>query len=517
MQDSTVPLLRRLIGGDDSTVTEVFLARCAASAGHLFVRTDHGTWSYAQALKESERIAAYLELIFAGGGSRHVAVLLHNSVYDLWAWFGASLAGGVHCALDTAQRGALRAAHLSRVRAQVLVTEDRILESFGSELHEAGIRHVLLVGGHENPQTPALDGILVTHVADLPRPRLRAWPRREPGDVAALLYTSGTTGTSKLVALPHNLLARGGARLAQSLSLDHTDVFHHWMPRHHIGGQLHGVMSTIIGGGALAMFPAFSTSEFLRQAREARATVFIGFANVLEYLLSTAAAESDQDHHLRIGIIAGGNPTLRRRFETRFGVTLVDSYGMTEAEPLTLPAKTPPGSAGAVNPDFEVVVLDDSDRIAAIGATGVIAFRPRVPHVMMLEYHGDATATVVAWRNLWFHTSDIGRMDASGNLYILDRMQNAIRRRGENIASCDIESVLLLHPAIRACAVVGVPVEADVNIKAIIVLYPGATLESANIRAYCESNMAKFMVPQIFEYRDSLPYTAMGKLDRARL
>jgi crotonobetaine/carnitine-CoA ligase len=507
-------MLRRLVGADESTVNEVFLARCAASTGHVFIRTPERAWTYSQARDESERIAAYLEPIFAAGGSPRVAVLLDDTVYDIWAWLGINLAGGIHCALGTAQRGALRTAYVARIRARVLITRAAILESIGPDLETIGISDVLLVDRPPStaPRTP--DGIRVARVDDLPLASTRSRPLPAPADLAALLYTSGTTGASKLVALPHNLFARGGARFAQSLFLGHTDVFHHWMPRHHIGGQLHGVMSTIIAGGSLALFPTFSSSQFLTQVRDARATVFIGFANILEYLLSTVATEGDLGHQLRIGIIAGGNPSLRRRFEMRFGVTLVDSYGMTEAEPLTLPARGPPGSAGDINPDFEVAVLDDSDHTVATGVSGIVAFRPRSPHVMMLEYYDDPVATLTASRNLWFHTSDIGRKDAAGHLYILDRMQNAIRRRGENIASCDIESVLLLHPAVSACAVVGVPVAGDVDIKAILVLHPGATLEAREIRAYCESNMAKIMVPNIFEYRDSLPYTPIGKLDR---
>jgi crotonobetaine/carnitine-CoA ligase len=299
--------------------------------------------------------------------------------------------------------------------------------------------------------------------------------------------------------------------------LTEADVFHHWMPMHHIGGQLHGVMSTVVGGAALAIFPTFSTSQFLTQARQAGCSIFIGFANVLEYLLSTPESPSDRSHALRVGIIAGGTAPLRRRFESRFGITLVDSYGMTEAEPLTLPLRTSVCSSGRINPDFEIAVLDADDRPVPIGSAGTIAFRPREPHVMMAEYDGDAASTVSAWRNLWFHTADIGWIDSQGHLFMLHRMHAAIRRRGENIASRDIEAVLMLHPEVSACAVIGIPDDGDTDIKAIVVLKAGSSLDAAELYGYCESNLARVMVPQVIEIRNSLPYTDIGKLDRGAL
>jgi crotonobetaine/carnitine-CoA ligase len=122
-------------------------------------------------------------------------------------------------------------------------------------------------------------------------------------------------------------------------------------------------------------------------------------------------------------------------FERRFGVRLLDTYGMTECEPLTLPVPgTPPGSCGWPSPDFKVAVLDEEDRPLPAGTAGRICVRPRTPYVMMLGYEADPEATVEAWRNLWFHTADRGRFDAEGFLHFLDRIKYAIRRGGENIS-----------------------------------------------------------------------------------
>jgi acyl-CoA synthetase (AMP-forming)/AMP-acid ligase II len=138
--------------------------------------------------------------------------------------------------------------------------------------------------------------------------------------------------------------------------------------------------------------------------------------------------------------------------------------------------------------------------------------------MMMQAYEGDAPAAVAAWRNLWFHTSDRGRFDERGFLYFIDRMASSIRRGGENISPSEIGQVLCNHPAIAAAAVVGVPDPVmGQEIKAVIVLRPGASASAPELHEFALANMAAYMVPRFLEFATELPYTALGKLKQEEL
>lgn len=137
---------------------------------------------------------------------------------------------------------------------------------------------------------------------------------------------------------------------------------------------------------------------------------------------------------------------------------------------------------------------------------------------MMQGYEGDEAATVAAWRNLWFHTQDLGRLAADGNLYFAGRLRHSIRRGGETIASSEVEAVLRQHPAVADCAVVGVPDPVTGEaVKAALALRPGAAATPAALVAFCRERMARFMVPRYLEIRDALPYSDIGKVQRDEL
>ena len=176
------------------------------------------------------------------------------------------------------------------------------------------------------------------------------------------------------------------------------------------------------------------------------------------------------------------------------------------------------GATGRAQPNFEVVILDGDDQAVAPGVVGEICARPRSPHVMFDGYFGRAETTVERWRNLWFHTGDMGRMDEDGHLTFVDRNKDAIRRRGENISSFEVEQTLLRHPAVAEAAAVAVASElGEDDVKVVISLKADAALEIPELMDYCVAHLPYFAVPRYVEVMESLPVNPTGKVLKTEL
>lgn len=506
--------LLELVGKGTATIGEVLAARVAATPDAPFIEHGARRWTYAEGWHESRRFAGFLASQELTGN--RVATFLPKCPEAVFAWFGANMSRGAYVALNRAHRGAVLGDLAERSGAGLLVTDQTGWEIIGPLL-PASLTRVLFIDSLPDTLPASLQAFTWEAIAasdpEIPLPSL-------PGDLATLLYTSGTTGRSKAVLLPHNMYCRGAANLAECFGYRSDDRFHDWMPLSHIGGQLHVTMTAVVAGACLVQFPAFSRQSFWDEVRASGSTVFSGFASILSLLLEVPPGPEDRRHKLRVGLIGNMPAETQSAFERRFGVTLLDTYGMSECEPLTLPraGEMPPGSCGRICPDFDVAILDEADRPLPVGQVGRICVRPRVPYVMMLGYEGDSPATVAAWRNLWFHTSDRGRFDADGYLFFADRMKYSIRRGGENISASEIEQVFLEHPDIVACAAVGIPDKVmGEEVKLVVVRRAGASSDEAELHAYAKTRMASFMLPRYIEIADSLPYTDVGKLKREDL
>ncbi len=495
------PLLD-LVPPERATVPALLAARAERTPEATFLRWEGATWSHREAWEEACRFAAWVRGCHPGDAVPRVAGFLSNRPEALWAWFGTLVAGGVYVPLNRAHRGEILADMVRRSGARALVTDAAGLADL-PDLADAPIEIVLTDWDEVRALAPAAP----------------AAPR--PGDLAELMYTSGTTGRSKAVALSHNQLCRGAGWITWSLELTSDDVFHTWLPLFHIAGQVDTVLPTVIGGGTVALYPTFSRSRFWSQVAESGATVVIGFPNLYQLLHALPRREDDAANSLRAGITATMPTGFVAEFESRFGLRLFDVYGMTEAEPVLLPepgTRPPSGSCGRPRSDLEVAVLDAAGRPAAAGEIGEIVCRPRCPDVITRGYEGDAEATAAAMREGWFHTGDLGRIDGEGFLYFVDRIRHSIRRRGENISSGELEAVVTGHPAVAEACAVGVPSPlGEEDVKLVVVPVPGTELEPPALRAWCQGRMAAFMLPRYVEVVAALPRAATGKVMKEEL
>jgi crotonobetaine/carnitine-CoA ligase len=505
--------LRLLVGEDRSTVTDVLLARASASPDSPFVIEGDSTYTYGDVVTRSRQFAALARSAGLEPGGR-LASYLGNRSECFWSWFGTYAAGATYVPLNRGHHGAVLADMLSRSGAKLLVVEDTSVESL-PPASETGIERLVVIGEPDEGGARAL-GYETLAFAESESLEEAPIERVHPSFTANLMYTSGTTGRSKAVLVPHNQFCRGGARVVDIAQYVPTDVVHGWAPLFHLGAQQDGVVPTILTGSRYALFPTFSLSSFWEEVRASGATIFGGFSVIIELLWSQPPSEEDAATSLRLGLIGLIPPRIHRDFEQRFGVRLLEVYGLTEAEPLAIPRpsdNTPVGSCGRPTPDFEVTVVDSHDVPMPAGQHGEIVARPRVADVMMRGYEDDDAATLAAFRNLWFHTGDLGYFDADGYLFYVDRVKHSIRRRGENVSSWEVEAAIRQHPAVADVVVVAVPSPlGEDDIKACIVLSDGAgSVTEAELHTFCRERMARFMVPRYIALLSELPYTETGK------
>jgi crotonobetaine/carnitine-CoA ligase len=493
-----------LVAAERLSVPALLGERARRSPERPFLRWQGERWSYRRAWEEALRFGAWARAAGAGEPGARLAAFLPNRPEMLWAWLGSLAAGTAFVPLNRAHRGEILADMVARSGARVLVTDAEGMRDL-PELVGAGIETILLAEDWD--EVRAFDPI---------EPAAPA-----PEDLAELMYTSGTTGRSKAVRLSHAQLCHGAGWVAWSLAMGEEDVYHAWLPLFHIAGQADTVLPAIVAGGSVALYPTFSRSRFWEQVAESGATLFIGFANVAQLLCALPPRDDDAATTLRAGVTGAMPAALSVEFETRFGVRLHDVYGMTEGEPMALPHRgeeTPPGSCGRPRPDLELAILGADGAPLGAGEVGEIAVRPLLPNAISDGYEGDPEATAAANAGGWFHSGDLGRRDEQGFVFFADRLKHSIRRRGENISSWELETLIAAAPGVAECSAVGVPSPlGEEDVKLTVVAAAGATIEPAELWQWCRERMAAFMVPRYIEVAAALPRAETGKVMKEEL
>lgn len=447
-------------------------------------------------------------------GNGRIILYLGNCPEAVYAWLGCQAVGLEPVTLNNSQRGDVLADMVNRIGSSVVVTDraglGRLREAGAVDEHSA-----TLLTDHSEEGAPSFG----EHLRNISLDSDREVIDPDPESTASILFSSGTTGRSKAVVVPHGMFDAGTARLMESWKITEHDVFHSWAPYFHIAAQMDVFGIAIRAGASVAMFEGFSLSQFWDQIRACQATVFGGFVSILELLYAAEPTPDDLNHNLRMGIAGHIPASLRANFERRFGVRMVDAYGMSEAEPITAPGlddDLPDGSCGRATSDFEVRIHDRNGEEVPFGELGQIVFRPLKPNVMMSGYLDDPDRTARSWRDGWFQTGDLGRMDSEGRIYFAERMADFIRVRGENVSPQEVETALLAYPGIVEVGVVGIPSElGEHDIKAVIVVADGTDL--SGLFHWSRQRMAKFMVPRYVQIVDALPRTETSKIRREAL
>ena len=340
-------------------------------------------------------------------------------------------------------------------------------------------------------------------------------------DTAVILYTSGTTGTPKGAELSHANIVTNALCCVALTRLDSTDVQLIALPLFHTFGQTVQMNSVVAVGAMMVLAPRFEPEAAMQLMAAHGVTVFCGVPTMFIGLLNAEQAARDGLRErvaktLRLGV-SGGAPmpvAVLRRFEAEFGVTILEGFGLSETSPVAtfnhFDSERIPGSIGQPVIGVEVAIMGEDGTILPPGADGEIVVRGGT---VMKGYYRRPEATEQAIRGGWFHTGDIGRCDANGNFFVVDRLKDMVIRGGFNVYPREIEEVLMTHPAVALVAVIGVPhpVHGE-EIKAFLVPRPGEAVDAEEIIAWCRERMAAYKYPRIVEVVEALPMTATGKI-----
>ena len=512
------------------TLVDLIRSQAARHGEREFISFEQGPrLTFAGFDRDSDDVARRLAALGVGPGDR-VLALVKNRMELLLTMFATFKLGAVYVPINTELKGAFLEHQLRNAEPTVVLVDTVLADAFqGVDAGEGAIAAVIFIAGGRPAELPPVFGdmrqMTYEEFSALAPAPAEVLVTPKPEDIAYIMYTSGTTGPSKGVLMPHAHCYLFGLGTQRSLALTEADRYYICMPLFHANGLLMQLLGSFIAGSWIYVVERFSPNRWLADVRSSKATVTNALGVMPEFIYRHPVDPLDGDNDLRIVMAAPVADEWAADFERRYGVKIRQGFGMTECN---IPAYTGPddplevGCAGQVLEDFfEVRIADmDTDEPLPANVIGQILVRPKEPSCFMAGYFKMPEKTVEAWRNLWFHTGDAGRFDESGRLYFVDRIKDCIRRRGENISSFEVEQVLNGHPAVAESAVVGIRVEGaggEEEVKALLIPAPGQKIDNVALLDYCAEHMPRFAVPRYLEWIDALAKTATGKIQKQEL
>ncbi len=512
-------------------LADILAQRASAMPDREFLKFADRPWvSFGRVNADSNRIANALIARGVQPGES-VSVMLPNCEEFLPVWFGILKAGAVMSSINTAYKGDFLSWTINLVEAKKLFIHDSFLE------------RLEIVAG----ELPKLEHVIVLDTGvDGPAPRVKSEPLsalmeapdHEPGldyswtADARIMFTSGTTGRSKGVIKQNaadyfsarGLLEVVAATAKKSVESLSEDTFFSCLPLFHSNAQVLSAYPALVAGGRIAFVERFSSSRFWQQVIDAEATVFNSIGAVSYFIYNIPVSDLDKQHKVHTVFAAPTPKDIYYEFQDRFGVTFIEGYGLTETGMATYmdPTRPPvPGSIGKANPGYECVVVEPgTDRLLPPDTPGEIVVDMKIPNIVMRAYYGMPEKTAEDFRNLKLHTGDLGRMDADGYLYFMDRVKDYIRRRGENVSSMEVERQVTDHPQIKETAAIGVKAGegASSEDEILIVCIPeGDAPDPVELTHWMAERMPYFRVPRSIRFVDTLPKTPTERVQKVKL
>ena len=498
------------IPGRDRCVTRYLLQRWAEEKPEqVFALFQDGEeWTYDELLSRVQQLAGGFSQAGVSRGD-HVAVWMFDGKEAILTFFALNYLGAVFVPLNTAFKGKVLEHTLNLSDAEILVAHTQLLERL-DEVVCPKLKQIISLGGGSIPQD--YQGMPWSALSDASAAPPELDRPIEPWDTQSIIFTSGTTGPSKGVLSSYlHIFTNAGPESWPFVTGE--DRFLINMPIFHIGGM--GVIFVMLArGGSIAVSEGFSTDTFWPFVRSSKTTVVFLLGVMGTFLLKQPPSDGDRDHGIRLVFMVPLTETCAE-FKTRFGPDVFTIFNMTEvSSPIVSEANpTKRGTCGRKRDGVDVRLVDDHDCEVPLGEIGEMIVRTDRPWGMNSGYYKQSDATAEAWRNGWFHTGDCFRVDSDGYYYFVDRMKDAIRRRGENISSFEVEAEVVAYEAVREAAAYAVPSDVgEDEVMVAVAPVEGQTIDPETLVRFLGEQMAHFMVPRYVRILDELPKTPSSKV-----
>ena len=476
-----------------------------------------GQLTYRQLDMASDRVAATLTAAGIKPGDP-VAVQLPNIPQFLISYFGILKAGGIVVPLNVLLKAPEVAFHLGDSEARILIAWQGTLPEAAKGAEAVGLDQIYVVGHTADSEV----GVPFERLMAVEVPHYEM-AIREPTDTAVIVYTSGTTGRPKGAELTHLQLYMNADIPGRLFNVRPDDIVLTALPLFHVFGLSSILNCCVRFGCTMSLVPRFSAAAALEAIQRDRITIFEGVPTMFADVLSSPDAGSYDLSSLRIAISGGASipaPVLDA-FEKRFGVVILEGYGLTEtASTTTFNVSTDERRAYSVGKPIwgtQTQVWDSRGQRLPPGPENVGEVVTRGLHVMKGYLH-NPEATATAFTGDWLHTGDLGYFDEDGFLFIVSRKKELIIRGGYNVYPSEIENVLLTHPAIAEAAVVGIPDKRlGEEVMAVVITRSTAPLAEAELTIYCRERLAAYKCPRVFQFRSQLPKNTLGKVLKDQL
>lgn len=541
-----------------STVNDILEYRSANQPEKTYVLYGHEdrAVSYREMNEGANAIANGLLGLLDGRTQEKVSVMMGGQLPILFAFHGILKAGSIYTPIHRDYKGDNLRYQLNDSLPEVLIVDDRYVERLNAV--RPGLERLPHVVIRETTDrgVPLDDEFDRTQLEDL-RARETADPGAELAwdDIATVIYTSGTTGRPKGVLHSHRqVLVLYGDLKSTFIAPD--DVVHNNLPLFHVGGLYGNVVATLVAGATVVCWDKFSTSEFWDRVERYEASRAVIFSSMITWLDNQP--ETDTDHHNTLNKVTFV-PLVEgyEEIAERFGFDIVDTYyGQTEiglsiagavraatgedATPDTYTRGRDPNEvveraqakgipvvdtvpepnwAGKPAAPVDVTLVDDRDEEVPVGETGELVARPEAPAMIFMGYNDAPGETAGAWRNLWHHTGDALKRDEEGYYYFIDRINDVIRRAGENISTTQIEKPLMNHDGIDEVAAFSVPAAEGAEDEVAIAVEPeqGTDLTTQEVQSIAGEVLPRFMIPEYVLILDELPTTETAKIEKYKL
>ncbi len=509
-------------GGETTTLAHVLARRLVDAGDKPWILTEAGRFTYREVDRLACRLANGLVRLGVGRGDT-VLLMLNNCIEFIALWCALAKIGAIEVPVNCHYKGRLLAHLVNDSAARVIIADGEFLPRLAEVASDVtALSTAVVYGTTPEPRPDARVGAarLVPYAEILADDARFAAFSPAPWDQLAVMYTSGTTGPSKGVIVTHGHAFEYARGVIDMLDLRPDDVYYAPLPLFHIAGQWAVVYAAAIAGATAVLPDSFGPARFWPICRQYRATCSFLLGAMANLLYRQPPAADDADNPLERVLIVPLIPDVEK-FKRRFGVLVSTTWGGTEMNCPTRSGFELPNArtCGRVDTElYEVRIVDEHDNELPSGVAGEAVVRPKKPWIVMAGYWRHPEWTEQAWRNLWLHTGDMLMADADGNLYFVDRVKDAIRRRGENISSMEVEQEINAHPDVLETAVI--PVAAEVTeqeVMAVIVPKPGRTPAPEALIAFLGERLPYFMVPRYLEFASELPKTPTGKIQKYAL